>query len=268
LTDPLDLPAGALARVDRRIHGDDPMFNDHLRFLQRHGGVPSDALAHHQAHYFRVGLSAFRGIRLAQLAAGAAEPAAVLDYGCGYGRVMRVLRAAYPGADIVGADVDVGGVAYCARAFQARPLVVPRDARTVRLDECFDLVWVGSVLTHLPERSWEDHLRVVANVLHPGGILVFTTHGRHVADRLAEDDFYGLRPDARDQALRDFRAGGFGYADYPGSAGYGISLADPSWVANRIMSAGKLRLISYVERGWDDHQDIVGCVAPPPSETA
>src|SRR4051812_20897648 len=43
-------------------------------------------------HYLRVGLSAMRCIR----AATAGTPRRILDLPCGHGRVLRMLRAAYP----------------------------------------------------------------------------------------------------------------------------------------------------------------------------
>jgi hypothetical protein len=40
---------------------------------------------------------------------------------------------------------------------------------------------------------------------------------------------------------------------------YGICVSKPSWVCRQIESLQDLRLITYTERGWDNHQDSVAC---------
>ena len=39
----------------------------------------------------------------------------ILDFGCGFGRVLRMLKAAYPEARLTAADVKREGVDFCAR---------------------------------------------------------------------------------------------------------------------------------------------------------
>lgn len=51
----------------------------------------------------------------------------ILDFGCGHGRVMRWLRAAYPNARITGTDVDKGGVDFCAATFGSHTVVSGYD---------------------------------------------------------------------------------------------------------------------------------------------
>ena len=47
-----------------------------------------------------------------------------------------------------------------------------------------DLVWSGSVFTHLDAPQWVPLLRYIARALAPGGVAVLTTHGRRVAWRI------------------------------------------------------------------------------------
>jgi hypothetical protein len=49
-------------------------------------------------HYFRVGLEALQYIQVAVVAAGTGAPNRILDLPCGHGRVLRMLRAAFPKA--------------------------------------------------------------------------------------------------------------------------------------------------------------------------
>ena len=43
----------------------------------------------------------------------------------------------------------------------------------------FDLIWVGSLLTHLDNDHWSAFLKVFSTALRDRGLLIFTTHGRH-----------------------------------------------------------------------------------------
>lgn len=56
-----------------------------------------------------------------------------------------------------------------------------------------------------------------------------------------------------------YDAGGFGYADYPWSPGYGVSASSRARIEALAADAG-LRVAGFTERGWDDHQDVVALV--------
>lgn len=200
-------------------------------------------------HYLSVGLSALRCIE----AAGVEAPRRILDLPCGHGRVLRILRVAYPDAELIACDIDRGGVDFCAGQFGATPIYSAADLATVDLPGDTDLIWCGSLVTHLDERATQTLLGELTTMLAPGGTLVFTTHGRFVADRLASGEAdYQLTPTAIDQALAGYREGGYGYADYSWSPGYGVSLTTPGWVEE-----GAPLPVAYAEeQGWDGHQDV------------
>lgn len=101
--------------------------------------------------------------------------ARVLDYGCGWGRLVRffardVAPGALHGCDPVQQILDV-----------CRDSGVPAElAKTEFLperlpyDEPFDLAYAFSVFTHISERAADTCLRALHGVLRPGGILVLT----------------------------------------------------------------------------------------------
>ena len=87
------------AQINRTIHPDDGMKRS----------TTSEEM------YFRHGGQAVQLIRLAlahrDLYAGVhPPPRRILDFGCGYGRVIRFLRAHWPDAEIVASDVLSEGV--------------------------------------------------------------------------------------------------------------------------------------------------------------
>src|SRR5581483_10052394 len=57
-------------------------------------------------HYFGVGRSALRCVRLAMLAAGKQRVCRILDLPSGHGRVLRYLKAAFPEARLTACDLD------------------------------------------------------------------------------------------------------------------------------------------------------------------
>jgi SAM-dependent methyltransferase len=230
---------------------------------------PDDGmLENDREHYSSVGQSALRCIKLAMLAAGKDEFHNILDFGCGYGRVLRVLRAAFPEANLAACDISKGAVDFCASAFDADPVYSSEDIGSIRISNQFDLIWCGTLLTNVDAFQFAALLRHFDTLLLEGGTLVFTTHGPWVAHRLrtgASD--YGVESRMVPQLLNEFAATGFAYADYSkevrarlGVKRYGISLSSPSWVCRELERLAHLRLLSYTERAWDNHQDCVACM--------
>jgi SAM-dependent methyltransferase len=215
--------------------------------------------------YLGVGRSALWCIRLALLAAGKHGVERILDLPCGHGRVLRYLKAAYPDAQLTACDLDRDAVDFCARVFGAEAVYACPRVNEIRFRRTFDLIWCGSLLTHLPLDGWSAFLELAQACLEPGGLLVFTTHGRLVYRHLSEGVWsYQLTPEAATALTDGYRQTGFGYEDYAHSPGYGVSLSSPWWVVNLIESIPDLRLIGYWERGWDDHQDVVTCLRESP----
>lgn len=212
-------------------------------------------------HYFSVGRSALQAIRLAMRGAGIATFRNILDLPCGHGRVLRWLRAEFPLANITACDLLGDGVDYCAKSFCATPVYSSADPAQIPLSGQFDLIWVGSLLTHLDAAPCVAFLDRFRSLLVPGGLLVFTVHGRYVRSKLSSGtNTYGLEHGKVASLMGTYDRTGFGYGDYPGQRGFGISVSSPSWVCARIEELGALQLVSYTERGWDRHQDVVACV--------
>ena len=96
-------------------------------------------------------------------------------------------------------------------------------------------------------------LEQLGEALAPGGTLLVTTHGNWVAARLADGEAdYQLDVAGVHRVLAGYRETGFGYADYPWSPGYGVSVIAPDWLA----APPGLERVAFIERGWDQHQDV------------
>lgn len=228
------------------------------------------------AHYLSVGLSA---LGIIERALGGVEPLSILDLPSGYGRVTRFLRARYPRAAITASDLDRDGADFCAGRFAAQAASSVCDFRTLRLNGTYDLIWVGSLITHLPALQISQFFGAMARHMSPRSALVVSSHGPGIIPRLREVG-YGLQPAAASTLIQEYERTGFGYQDYGGGGEeygvtlsndhYGISLTDEVWLRGTLAGCG-LRLDDYSTGAWDDHQDVVVARlrdAPRPSRSA
>lgn len=205
------------------------------------------------ARYLGVALSALDAIESALVRVS--EPRTILDLPCGHGRVTRILRARYPRARIVACDLDRHGVEFCARTFAASGVVSVLDFAALALDGTFDLIWVGSLLTHLPERATRRFLGFACRHMGPDSRLVLTSHGESTVRRLRADT-YRLGTAASRGLAGQFLSAGYGYRGYGGNPDYGVSAIDLRWFET-VLAGSPLRLESHHPEGWDDHQDVL-----------
>ena len=208
--------------------------------------------------YFQLGAAALRAVRLALLTAGKGAPARILDFPCGHGRVLRMLKAEFPDAALAAGDLNADGVAFCARRFGATPIESSLRAEEVAIEGRFDLVWCGSLLTHLDRDRWPGFFSLLVGAVDRGGVLVFTAYGRDRAERIrSRTALHGIGEHGARKILGEYDRDGFGYADYEGQELSGMSLTSPAWVCDRIAAESSLRLVSYTESGWHGQQDVI-----------
>jgi len=223
--------------------------------------APGDEMfAGNGRHYFEVGADALRGIDAALGMARTSRAAIhrVLDLPCGYGRVMRFLRKTFPAAELTACDLDRNGVAFCAQTFGAVPVPSSVNPEDIPLVPGFDLIWCGSLLTHLPEAEGARFLARFHTLLRPGGLAVITTHGRHGRKEMTSGrNLYGMTPAQIARISESFQTTGRGYVDYAGQTGYGLCLYQPAYLVAHHFQHPGWRLISYLEAGWDGRQDVI-----------
>jgi SAM-dependent methyltransferase len=223
--------------IDQTIKDDDVMFRDNL------------------AHYFSVGASALHCIITTKAITGTI-PAKILDFGCGAGRVTRWLKVAMPYASIESCDIRTDDIQFVSETFGVLTWQSSIHINELSPPSTYDLIWVGSVYTHLSERDSIDLFDKMISWLKPNGILIFTTHGRYPASRGEPMGYYGI-PAEWDQVVKDYEATGFGYAGFADTPSYGTTLTKLSWWAHLITSRKNLKLITMSEQAWDNHQDVI-----------
>jgi SAM-dependent methyltransferase len=227
---------------------------DHvIETVSANEGMPADDLA----GYLATGRSALEVIQLAQASARVADFASILDMPSGHGRVLRWLKAAYPQARLSACDILRDGVEYCAATFGATRVHTDGQLPAAAFPSTYDLIWVGSLLTHVDADEWDRLVDLWNELLNPGGLLVVTTHGELVAERMRAGHLYGYPQPGITRALRAYDHAGFAFLEqHPEQVDYGITLSHPRWVVDRLTRHADHRLVFASEARWANHQDV------------
>lgn len=165
------LPPGVgPAQLGTRIHPADQML---LHSLQHHQEANASF-----AQYFNVALQQYHAARqvLAALFGERAAQADLLDFACGFGRLLRFMSLARPPERLLAAEIQPEALAFVREAFGVATVDSPADPAAFEPGRRFDFIWVASLFSHLPAPLFEAWLRRLRECLAPGGVLCFSVH--------------------------------------------------------------------------------------------
>jgi SAM-dependent methyltransferase len=171
--------------------------------------------------------------------------ARLLDFACGRGRVTRHFANVLDPTRVWAADIDRPAVEFVAAAFGAQPIHSCSDPRQVDLgDEPFDVVFVGSLFTHLPRRTFGAWLEVLFRAVGPDGLLVFSAHGDAIHTGVPRDPSgFTFVPESETDRLP--------------SDEYGTTFVSPAAMADLAAAAG-IRSLHRMDRDlWTFHDVYV-----------
>jgi SAM-dependent methyltransferase len=132
----------------------------------------------------------------------------VLDFGCGWGRIIRFFLRDVEPENLVGIDIDEVAIAACRDTnhwsqFHQCPVLPPTDFG----DATFDFVYAYSVFSHLSEEAHLSWLEEFNRILKPQGVLILTTLPRSYIEHGAQADEFS----PSQEYLRIYDEGGFCY---------------------------------------------------------
>ncbi len=240
------LPPVQLPGVPGRVHRNDTM-------------IPKATPAHADGYNWS-GYQAAAFVTDAVLHTDRARPPVTgLDLGCGYGRVLRHLVTAFPKTEWTACDLDARAVRFCQREFGATPVYSEPRIRNVDFpDSAYDVVWMGSLLTHLDAEANAEVVATLARITRPGGVVAFSAHGPGLTSKLA--DFGPGMERHRAEVDASIASSGFSYVPYPHyrDGSYGIAFHDPAYIDGLFGDAfgGSVARVDLPSRTWMGGHDL------------
>jgi SAM-dependent methyltransferase len=216
-------------------------------------------------HYWQQGSDALSVCVAALISNKRSPPKDILDLPCGSGRVTRHFKAFFPEARIVACDLYETHYSFCSRELGVESCKSEENFDRLNFDRKFDLIFCGSLLTHLNERDYKAAIDCIVRSLSDTGIAVISLSGRH-GEWVQENKYQYIEPELYKKAMATVSNSGFGYVDYNEQlleaawneqSHYGVAMVRPSFATKHIEGISDVRILGFVERGWDDTQDIL-----------
>lgn len=135
--------------------------------------------------YFQNALEQFALVK--HIAGWCGEIGKMLDFASGYGRLTRLLVHEHLANEVTASDILEGGMEFQAQQFGVHTILSTTSPKDFVAPDQYDLIFVASLFTHLPEATFLAWLRRLAELLTPNGLLIFSVHD----ELLAPEPFEG-----------------------------------------------------------------------------
>ena len=117
----------------------------------------------------------------------------VLDFASGYGRLTRVLVQRLAKEQIWVSDIYREAIAWQLKTYGVQGFYSTPSPRDLRHERVHDVVWVGSLFSHLPDGLFQDWLAKIWSFVGPRGVLAFSVHDQTLLPAGEAMDAAGLR---------------------------------------------------------------------------
>jgi SAM-dependent methyltransferase len=190
-----------------------------------------------------------------------ADVECALDFGCSSGRVLRVLRAAYPETMWHGCDPNGPAIAWARENLPGINFFVNGDAPPLPLDDAsLDLAYAISIWSHFEPALGLRWFEEMHRIIRPGGHLVCTTHGLTSVAHYALGE---MRTPEQSQEIRDalYREGCWYAAEFGEEGDWGVVNPDwgtaflsPEWMLTNLCPLW--RVLEFAPGRNQENQDV------------
>lgn len=225
--------------LDTRIHPDDQML---LHSLHHH----RDANASF-SQYYNVALQQYHAVQqiLHILFETDVENIHVLDFACGYGRLLRFLSLSLPVKNIWASEIQTDALAFVCDSYKVQGIPSYGNPQDFQPERKFQFIWVASLFSHLPGDLFQAWVKRLAECLTPDGVLCFSVHDEC------------LLPKEHSMPTEGILFWPFSENDDLDKAIYGTTYVTEAYVAQAIaQTCGVDRGYFRIARGLAHEQDI------------
>jgi SAM-dependent methyltransferase len=178
---------------------------------------------------------------------------AVLDFGCGWGRIIRFFLKDIEPENLYGIDHSEGVIRTCQETNKwCKFAVIEPFPPTSFPEQSFDLIYLYSVFSHLPEEMHLMWLKEFHRLLRPDGMLIATTFPRVFIEQcktMRDDPQLNARPQWAKETAKAFIDVDTALSAYDrGQFCYSSRGAEGRWSFWGEACIPK----SYVERHWQE----------------
>lgn len=173
----------------------------------------------------------------------------ILDFGCGYGRMLRAF--AYYSDNVVGVDPWSESIKVCAEAGLPNVHLSDYLPMSLPVDKDFDFAFAFSVFTHLSQRATTTSLAAIRKHVKTGGILCVTIRP---IEYWRSQKMYSERGESWLRTVEDqHETEGFVFAPHQREAVDGdITYGDTSMTVDYLQSIAAGWQIAAMDRSSDD----------------
>ena len=191
------------------------------------------------------------------------QPLEVLDFGCGSGRLLWVLRQFAPGNRYSACDVNPHAVDMIRRCFpDVNATCMSPSPPTEFPPDGFDLVYGWSIFTHYSEPAHREWLAELMRIVRPGGLVMVTVKSEHRIQRFFEEEKFQMQLKlskmTQEQAVAHYRSHGYLYLRAYTAAKASAVGIDADSFGNTMISP------AYIQQHWGAFGDLVEVVPVAP----
>ena len=180
------------------------------------------------------------------------KDAIILDYGCGWGRLIRLLYKFVSYENVYGVDPWDKSIEQCKRyGIKANLAICDYVPKELPFDKCFNLIFAFSVFTHLSEKTTHVVLSTLRKYIANNGLLVITIRPREF--------WLSLKHEKSAEMLQLHEKNGFAFIPHnrqpiDGDITYGLTTMSLEYIERNFP---EWELIKTITNNLDRHQTIL-----------